>query len=244
MEEVFDQRNKKIGDVLNTAYWIFFLSIVLPFFSAFFILISGVGSLFLSDVSTLEHIESNPFFNFLSTIMWTILIIPLIKYSLDVKSYSDCIRKLAFKSISIYPLLGSILVMFVFSFFESLFFKFEILEVPSFLLELEYQTDSILEVVMLFIIVGVVGPFIEEIIFRGIAYERLKYSTLGPAGAVIMPSIIFTFIHTQYEQPILLALIFVSSCIFGWLRYFTGNLWYPIIGHVAMNVLSLSTGLL
>lgn len=91
---------------------------------------------------------------------------------------------------------------------------------------------SLSRVVGIIIIVGVVGPFFEEVIFRGLMVERLgaKY---GYSSAVIVSSILFGFLHLD----------FVGATLFGFamcLVYLkTGSLLAPVLIHMLNNLLAI-----
>jgi len=45
----------------------------------------------------------------------------------------------------------------------------------------------------------IVGPLMEEIVFRGFMFKGIEHSKMGPAGAVIITSLVWSFIHIQYD---------------------------------------------
>ncbi|QPG04452.1 CPBP family intramembrane metalloprotease [Salinimonas marina] len=83
----------------------------------------------------------------------------------------------------------------------------------------------------------VIGPIFEEIVFRGILYKRIVQSRVGPLGAIVLPSIIFSLAHLQYSEPLIFIFIFISGCLLSWIRHITGNLWYSIALHCFWNSL-------
>jgi len=82
------------------------------------------------------------------------------------------------------------------------------------------------------ILVGVVGPFFEEVVFRGLMVERLgaKY---GYSSAVIFSSILFGFLHID----------FIGASLFGFamcLIYLqTGSLLAPVLIHMLNNLMAI-----
>lgn len=110
---------------------------------------------------------------------------------------------------------------------------------PDFMLEVKAQISSPLDKIMLFLAVVFIGPIFEEVVFRGVAFYRLKQNPLGASGAIIIPSIVFTMIHGQYDQVEIYISLFVFSCLMGLIRHLSGNLWYCIIVHMLCNLLAL-----
>ncbi len=91
---------------------------------------------------------------------------------------------------------------------------------------------------LLYLSVGIIGPVFEELFFRGFLFKGLERSKIGGIGAVVVTSLIFAFIHTQYNFAILLLLIPVGL-ILGFARLKTGNLVIPIILHAINNIASI-----
>lgn len=91
------------------------------------------------------------------------------------------------------------------------------------------EESSLTSVLGIIILVGVLGPFFEEVVFRGLMVERLgaKY---GYSGAVIFSSISFGFLHID----------FVGAALFGFamcLLYLqSGSLLAPILIHMLNNL--------
>ena len=96
------------------------------------------------------------------------------------------------------------------------------------------------EIVIAFVLVGVVAPFVEEITFRGILFPSLKASW-GTAPALLVSGAVFGVVHLQPTIAVPLALIGIGlAAIF--LR--TRSLWSAIIAHCAYNTVSLALAFL
>lgn len=92
----------------------------------------------------------------------------------------------------------------------------DILEIPFF--------------VMLFII-GVLGPFSEELIFRGIIYQGYKKS--GTAlQALFLSAFLFALMHMNFNQA---AYALVIGMILVLLVEATGSLWSSVLFHIIFN---------
>jgi membrane protease YdiL (CAAX protease family) len=70
--------------------------------------------------------------------------------------------------------------------------------------------------------------------FRGLLLGCLLARGWSPWTAVLVTAVAFASIHGQYFLPGLTA-VFVSGCLFGWLRVISGGLAAPILAHGLMN---------
>ena len=90
--------------------------------------------------------------------------------------------------------------------------------------------------IILFLVVVVGAPIVEEIVYRGSLQNGLV-STMGKYRGVVVTAVIFTAIHlVPVEYPGL----FAFALVLGFARQKTGTLGLPIITHLAFN----ATGLL
>jgi len=95
----------------------------------------------------------------------------------------------------------------------------------------ETAAEHISNNLVLNIFIGVlIGPIIEELVFRGILFIRLKQ--YGNTFAVIVTTILFTLMHGGSVHIIIIMVIGFSA---GILRSITGNIAYPIILHAVQN---------
>lgn len=79
--------------------------------------------------------------------------------------------------------------------------------------------------------VGIVGPIIEEIFFRGFLYGGLR-KRLGVLGAMIGSTLFFTALHFTIDQFIP---IFFLGLFLAWLYERTGSLFPGIFLHITNN---------
>ena len=85
-------------------------------------------------------------------------------------------------------------------------------------------------IVMLFII-GIFGPFSEELVFRGIIYQG--YKRTGTAfQAMLLSALLFALMHMNINQA---AYAFVIGLIVVLLVEATGSIWSSILFHVVFN---------
>lgn len=86
-----------------------------------------------------------------------------------------------------------------------------------------------------------VGPG-EELLYRGIVQEKIKH-VLGPVGAIIIASAVFSSIHvfgligSPTQMFVTLSVIFVLALILGSLYEISGNLLIPAVVHGLFNAI-------
>ena len=80
--------------------------------------------------------------------------------------------------------------------------------------------------------IALLGPILEELLFRGAIQGHLQEAGLRPWQAILIASLIFGVVHMNPAQ-ILFA--FPLGVVFGWLYYRTGSLLPGIVGHLLNN---------
>ena len=91
-------------------------------------------------------------------------------------------------------------------------------------------------IVQLIIIVGILIPIIEEIIFRRLLYDLFNFSIpkASPWLGIILSSLIFALLHYQYQEVAMIGTLAVSMILsFG--RYYTNGIVIPILIHIVVN---------
>jgi membrane protease YdiL (CAAX protease family) len=85
------------------------------------------------------------------------------------------------------------------------------------------------------IIAGIIIPIFEEILFRGIVFNRLKAS-LSMTAALWIQGFLFGVYHMNIFQGIYgMILGFIAALVYEWFQ----SLWVPIAVHVAFNSFSI-----
>lgn len=80
---------------------------------------------------------------------------------------------------------------------------------------------------------GIIGPILEEVLFRGIVYNKLKEFN-STKKAMIISTIIFVFFHTRFIDSLYTLLI---GYLFTYIYEKTNNLKYPLIMHMSANTI-------
>ncbi len=91
-----------------------------------------------------------------------------------------------------------------------------------------------------FVWLAVVGmaPLFEEVMFRGFMFQGFLRTRLGPALAIILPSVWWGLLHAQYgafDQSVIMVLGVVMAVV----RLRTGSLYGPIAIHVTWNAVAM-----
>ena len=100
------------------------------------------------------------------------------------------------------------------------------------------NTQDILRLIEMFPVVilisSVIGPILEEIVFRKILFGALLYRRLGFFLSALISSVIFSLAHGEPEHTLLYS---AMGFTFAFLYVKTGRIIVPIIAHVSMNTL-------
>ena len=81
----------------------------------------------------------------------------------------------------------------------------------------------------------VAAPISEEFFARGFLYRGWSESFLGPAGAIVLSSVVWTGLHLQYDW-FFLGEVFSIGLLFGYLRYRSNSIWLTIVLHGLNNL--------
>ena len=86
-----------------------------------------------------------------------------------------------------------------------------------------------------FLVLVVLTPFIEEVLFRGFLYSRLRLTALPWWVPALVVSLLFGVAHGQWNVGIDTFCLSMVACA---LREVTGSIWGGIILHTAKNMLA------
>ncbi len=138
--------------------------------------------------------------------------------------------------------LGIIFLLAAYPLVNLSFMLNEAIPLPAWAGDFENQAEKTLKTVLemksplIFIfnlvLIAILPGIGEELIFRGIVQKHIVGVLKYPIAAVWISAFIFSAIHLQFEGflPRL-----VLGAILGYLYYWTGNLWVPIIAHAFNN---------
>jgi membrane protease YdiL (CAAX protease family) len=90
------------------------------------------------------------------------------------------------------------------------------------------------EYALAFLILVVIGPFAEELLFRGYLYGKLR-THVPVYAAIIATSVLFALAHGQWNVAIDTFLLSIVMC---GLREITGSIWAGILVHMLKNAVA------
>ncbi len=83
-----------------------------------------------------------------------------------------------------------------------------------------------------FVVIAVLPGIGEELLFRGVLQNSLHKLTKNAHVAIWVSAFIFAAIHMQFYGLVPRMML---GAVFGYLYVWSGNIWYPIIAHMANN---------
>lgn len=95
----------------------------------------------------------------------------------------------------------------------------------------QLRHDNLGQVIGLVVVVGIVGPVVEELLYRGIVFKLLQRAR-GTWVASVFVTIAFALAHLQPRAFVPLLLV---SAVLTFLRARTETIWASVAGHVAFN---------
>jgi len=159
------------------------------------------------------------------------------------------------KNIDLWAIILSIIIIISFMFVNTIFIEWNMnFTFPGFLsgfedwaqekeeelkLVTEFLTEfnSFNQFIIVFIVVAIIPAIGEELIFRGILQNKLHIYFKNIHLAIVVTAILFSGFHLQFFGFV--PRVFLGI-LFGYLYYWSGNLWYPILGHFINNGFTLT----
>lgn len=221
--------------IFYSLLWMLFLALgiqtILSVFWAIGFDVAGVTN------DEMDNVFMRPDVLAITGVISAVLSIPLIKTAAHQTDKIFLLQFLAIRAIDKTVLIKILLFGIGYYFFESTIADVLSIDTPQFMLDVKAQTKTSFDMIMLVLGVCIIAPIVEEVIFRGLAYTRLVQSRAGISGAIIITSLVFTFIHFQYDFNVL-CILSVFAFLLGYVRYKTDNLVYCIILHMQLNTFS------
>lgn len=111
------------------------------------------------------------------------------------------------------------------------------MNIPGFNIQEEQVTGfegiaNVGDKVIAFVALVILAPVIEEVIFRGYLYGKLRTRGVGLVLSIIMTSLIFALAHVQANVAVN---VFGLSLVLCALREFTGTIWAGVLVHMIKN---------
>jgi membrane protease YdiL (CAAX protease family) len=171
------------------------------------------------------------------TLIAPIMTIPLLNAATQASNWRERFDFWALKPVIAKILFIALGVGFMFWGVTSLVGDWLNIPIEQFMLDVKAASDSFIAVILVIVTVCFVVPVMEELIFRGWLYSKIAQTKLGNIGALISTSIIFTIIHTQYDNMITFFILLLLGLVLAFTRYKTGNVSYSIAIHILFNSL-------
>lgn len=92
--------------------------------------------------------------------------------------------------------------------------------------------ENVRLLIIFIVAVALIGPFVEEVAFRGMWFGALERKFHSSTIAIIGSSLVFSIIHFEIQRVLL---IFITGLILGHLRAKTNSLGAPVIAHIVNN---------
>ena len=109
----------------------------------------------------------------------------------------------------------------------------EALELTVAFLQMRSPFDFLLNL----FVIAILPALGEELLFRGCLQPVLQRLTNSPHLGIWLAAAVFSFIHFQFYGFLPRLLL---GALFGYLFYWSGNLWYPMIAHFLNNGLQVA----
>ena len=106
---------------------------------------------------------------------------------------------------------------------------------PGFMMDVLKSARADNALWLLVIAFCVAAPITEELFARGFLYRGWSESFLGPVGAILLSSLVWTALHLQYDW-FFFGEVFSIGLLLGYLRYRCHSIWLTIILHGLNNL--------
>jgi membrane protease YdiL (CAAX protease family) len=106
---------------------------------------------------------------------------------------------------------------------------------PGFMVDVLKSAQADGALWLLVIAFSVAAPVTEELMVRGLLYRGWSESFLGPAGAIVLSSLVWTAMHAQYYDWFLFSEVMSIGLLLGYMRYRSNSTWLTIIMHGLNN---------
>ncbi|WP_333818931.1 CPBP family intramembrane glutamic endopeptidase [Ohtaekwangia sp.] len=94
------------------------------------------------------------------------------------------------------------------------------------------QFDSSAQIIIALIVIAILPAIGEELVFRGILQKEFYRASNNIHVAIWVSAAIFSAIHLQFYGFVPRMLL---GALFGYVYYWSGNLWIPILAHFVNN---------
>jgi CAAX protease family protein len=109
-------------------------------------------------------------------------------------------------------------------------------ETANSLLQNMLGTEAPIELFLNLIVVAAIPALGEELLFRGVIQRNFERWFRNPHAAIWLAAILFSTFHMQFEGFLPRILL---GAMLGYLFYWAGSLWIPIVAHFVYNAIQI-----
>ena len=225
---------RRIGFALTAAVWIVIIYFVASFLGEKFLQILFTIGVPLTNLS--DNVLTFVYNALVWAIMFGLLIFPIEKLRLipKLKQELGIQRLLSWSDIGV-----ALLAFIPYLILASVFAGVATMLLPGYDVTQSQdvgfsQLSNRFELLLAFVALVVAAPIIEEVIFRGFLFSRLK-KHLGVIVGIIGTSLVFAVLHMQLNVGVD---VFALSIVLCLLRIVTGSIWAGVILHMTKNALA------
>ena len=198
-----------------------------------FVIVAKVQYPKLDIAAFASTLGSNGLFTVIVEFVTVPLVIGLVLLFAKIRKNITIVQYLSLHRVSLKQLIKWCLVTFVFmACSETLSFLLGRPIVPEYMISI-YTTVYFVPLLWFAFIIA--APLSEEIFFRGFLFKSLEHSKIGPIGAVIITSVIWSLLHTQYDLYAMVV-IFIGGLLLGFVRLRTNSIYTTIAMHALWNL--------
>src|SRR4051812_16647448 len=106
---------------------------------------------------------------------------------------------------------------------------------PGFMVDVLKSAQADGTLWLLLLAFAVAAPATEELMVRGFLYRGWSESFLGPLGAIVLSSLVWTAMHAQYYDWFLFSEVMSIGLLLGIMRWRSNSTWLTIIMHGINN---------
>ena len=142
--------------------------------------------------------------------------------------------------------MGMMLLLLAFPLVQLSYWFNQQIPLPDWMVSIEDSTNDMIKNLLIseagyelpfnLLVIAVLPALGEELVFRGFVQQQLTKYFKSPVAGIWLAAIIFSLIHFQFQGFIPRALL---GALLGYLYFWTGNLWVPIVAHFFNNAAQL-----
>ena len=232
---IFKDRFEFTNNALKLCNWS-----LLPGAVVIFSLLSGetIRSLwYVNLIPLLKNYPYNPFNFEVFVFLYCYLILGLAYVFLKYSHKASIVEVFDLRFIHFPFILKICGVLIVINIFSIYLLDFNLLLSPQKAVLEDIKSMDVKHTILFSFVTIVLGPIVEESVFRGLIYPPL-YRKVGRRFAIVLTSLIWTYGHFEALYPsIQLSIvgIFIKGVFLAWLYDRSGSLIHPLVLHMFIN---------